>query len=101
MQMSARAFDLSSSKRFSESSSACHVVREAHPPVRVSVFDSSHPGGSKELSSCGSSSLCLIPLFSEDCPIWGKNCLEMGGNCLEIEEGVTPPSSVNRWWLCL
>lgn len=32
VQMSARAFDLSSCKRFSESSSACHVVRElTHP----------------------------------------------------------------------
>lgn len=92
--MSARAFDLSSSKRFSEGldclscGSAILIflpVREAHPLVRISVFDSSHPGGSKELSSCGSSPLCLIPLFSEDYPIWGKNCLEIE------QEGITPP----------
>lgn len=79
--MSARAFDLSSSKRFREGlvcfscGSAILIflpVKEAHPPVRISVFDRSHPGGSKELFSCGSSSLSYSLLFSEDYPILGK-----------------------------
>lgn len=82
VQMSARAFDLSSSKRFSKGlvcfscGSAILIflpVREAHPPVRISVFDSSHPGGSKELSSCGSLSLCLILFcFLKIIQFWGK-----------------------------